>query len=336
MRRRNFIRLLGFIGAAPWPLALRAQQPTRMKRIAMVHPSENVGNMTITGRRTFRSFFEELGALGYVEGRNLLFERYSGEGRPDHYAELARDVVETRPDLIIAMTGTIASAFKTATTTIPIVAASVDPVTSGLVNSLARPGGNITGVSVDAGIGIWGKRLGLLKEALPRLSKVLFLEAQAVHQTDLERSVLREAADRAGISLAVGLLSSTITEAAYQNVFTSMRQDQVDGLIVSDEAEHLTYRAVLVELAAKNNLPAIYPFREFVEVGGFLAYSIDLGDIARRMANLADKILKGADPGNIPFFQQIKFELIVNLKTSKALGLQIPATLVARADEVVE
>jgi putative ABC transport system substrate-binding protein len=335
MRRRNFIRLIGLIGgAAAWPLAPRAQPPAKMKRIAMVHPSEKVGNMIITGRRTFRGFFEELSALGYVEGQNLLLERYSGEGRPDHYAELARDVVDTRPDLIIAMTGTIASAFKAATTTIPIVAAAADPVASGLVNSLAHPGGNITGVSVDAGIEVWGKRLGLLKEALPKLSKALFLEA--AHRRDLERSAVREAANRAGISLSVGLLSSTIIEAAYQSVFTSMRQDQVDGLIVSDEAEHLTHRAVLVELAAKNRIPAIYPFREFTEVGGLLAYSVDLGDISRRMANLMDKILKGANPGDIPFFQQTKFELIVNLKTSKALGLEIPATLVARADEVIE
>jgi ABC-type uncharacterized transport system substrate-binding protein len=203
MRRRNFIRLVGLIGgAAAWPLVLRAQQPAKMKRIAMVHPSEKVGNMTIAGRRTFRAFFEELGALGYVEGRNLLLERYSGEGRPDHYAELARDVVNTRPDLIIAMSGTIASE--------------------------------------------------------------------------------------------------------------------------------------LIELALKNHIPAIYPFREFAEVGGLLVYSVDLGDISRRMANLVDKILKGANLGDIPFFQPTKFELIVNLKTSKALGLQIPATLVARADEVIE
>jgi ABC-type uncharacterized transport system substrate-binding protein len=202
MRRRNFIRLIGLIGAAAWPVATRAQQPTKMKRIAMVHPSEKVGNMTITGRRTFRGFFEELGALGYIEGRNLLLERYSDEGRPEHYADLARDVVETRPDLIVAMTGTIASAFKMATTRIPIVAAAADPVISGLVNSLRHPGGNITGVSVDAGIEIWGKRLGLLKEALPKLSKALFLEA--AHRSDLERSAVSEAANRAGISFAVG------------------------------------------------------------------------------------------------------------------------------------
>jgi putative ABC transport system substrate-binding protein len=335
MRRRSFISLMGLVGgAAAWPLALPAQQPAKLKRIAMVHPTEKIGNMTVAGRRTFRAFFEELGALGYVEGRNFLLERYSGEGRPDHYAELAREVVNTRPDLIIAMTGTLASAFKTATTTIPIVAAATDPVASGLVNSLAHPGGNITGVSVDAGIEIWGKRLGLLKEALPRLSKVLFL--QAAHRGDLETSAVREAADRVGISLTVGLLNSLITEAAYQSAFTSIREDHVDGLVVSDEAEHLTYRSVLVELAAKNQIPAIYPFREFAEVGGLLVYSVDLGDISRRMARVVDKILKTADPGDIPFFQQTKFELIVNLKTSKALDLQMPPTLIARADEVIE
>jgi putative ABC transport system substrate-binding protein len=149
MRRREVIGLIGGAAAA-LPLAARAQQPAKMKRIAMVHAAEKVGNMTISGRRAFRAFFEELTALGYVEGRNLLVERYSGEGRHDQYAELARDVVSACPDLIIAMSGPLAASFKTATTTIPIVTSAPDPVAAGLVPSLAHPGGNITGVTVDA------------------------------------------------------------------------------------------------------------------------------------------------------------------------------------------
>ena len=157
MRRREFMALIGN-GVVAWPLAARAQQPAKLKPIAMVHPVEKAGNMTITGRRFFRAFFEKLGALGYVEGQNLLVERYSGEGRPDHYAELARDVVSARPDLILALSGALARHFKMATTTIPIVAATSDPIVAGLVPSLAYPGGNITGVSIDAGLEIWGKR----------------------------------------------------------------------------------------------------------------------------------------------------------------------------------
>jgi putative ABC transport system substrate-binding protein len=169
MKRREIIGMIG-AAAVAWPLAARAQQPAKMKRIAVVHTTEKVGDMTITGRRAFRAFFEQLGALGYIEGRNLLVERYSAEGRTNYYAELARDVVATRPDLIFALSGVLATNFKMATATIPILTITSDPVDAGLVPNLARPGGNITGVSVDAGLQLWGKRLGLLREIVPTLS----------------------------------------------------------------------------------------------------------------------------------------------------------------------
>jgi len=181
MRRREFICLIG--GAAGWSLAARAQQSAKMRRIAFVHSAEKLGNMTIAGRRFFRAFFEELGKSGYVEGQNLLVERYSGEGRPDHFAELASEIVNTRPDLIVTVGGILARHFKGATTTIPIIAASSDPIISGLVPSLAHPASNITGVSVDAGIQIWGKRLELLREALPKLSNARFLTLQPGWET---------------------------------------------------------------------------------------------------------------------------------------------------------
>jgi putative tryptophan/tyrosine transport system substrate-binding protein len=333
MRRREFIALVG--SAAAWPLAARAQQPAKMKRIAVVHPAEKVAGMTINGRPGFRAFFEELNRLGYVEGQNLVVERYSGEGRTDRYAQLARDVVSTHPDLIVPMSGFLAAQFKLATTTIPIVTTTADPIVAGLVPSLARPGGNITGVSVDAGIQIWGKRLGLLIEATPKHSNIRFVASQANWER-LEAAAVREAAGQAGISLAGALLTNPIDEAAYQRVFTSMVQERVDALLVSSEPEHLSNRVTLVELAAKSRIPAIYPLREFVDVGGLMAYSVDLADVLRRVANLVDKILKGANPGDIPFFQQTKFELIINLKTAKTLGLEIPAALIARADEVIE
>jgi putative ABC transport system substrate-binding protein len=332
MRRREFIGLVG--GAAMWPLAVQAQQPTKMKRIALVHTAEKVGNMTIAGRRPFHAFFEQLEALGHIEGRNLLVERYSAEGRPDHFAGLARDVVSARPDLIVAMSGVLATNFQMATTTIPIVTVASDPVAVGLVPSLAHPGGNITGISVDAGLQIWGKRLGLLREIVPNLSNARFLASQVAWET-FEGPAVRTAAGQAGITLA-GAVLNTIDEAAYQRVFNSMKQDQVDALLVSSSGEHVINRVVIVELAAKYRVPAIYPYREFTEVGGLMAYSVDLGVIWRLMADLVDKILKGANPGDLPFAQPTKFELIVNLKTAEALGLDIPATLVARADEVIE
>jgi putative tryptophan/tyrosine transport system substrate-binding protein len=334
IQRREFITLAG--GAAvSWPLAAHAQQPAKMKRIAMVSVGSKIGDIH-SGNRYFRAFFEELSRSGYAEGQNLLVERYSGEGRIDDYAELAHDVISTRPDLIYAMAGPLALQFKMATTTIPIVAISADPIALGLVPSIARPGGNITGISVDAGIQIWGKRLGLLVEATPKLSNARYLATHAISERPSgSAAALREAARDAGISLAVAPMA-TINEEAYQRAFNLMEQDRVDSLIVSDEAEHIPYREVVTALAAKSRIPSIYPYRAFVEVGGLMAYSIDLVDVQLRCANLVYKILKGDNPGDIPFYQQTKFELIVNLKTAKALGLEIPVALLARADEVIE
>jgi len=338
MRRRKFITLLG--GAvAVWPIVARAQQPAKMKRIAFVHPSAKVSeissDISVSGRPYYRAFFEELSRLGYVEDQNLGVERYSGEGRPERYAELARDVVNTHPDLIFALGTPLSLDFKIATATIPIVTIIADPIAMGLVVSIARPGGNITGVTISGGLEITGKRIGLLVEAMPKLSSLSYLVSRPFWE-DSRGAAVREAAKRAGISLKAALLGSAFNEAEYQRVFRSMEQDRADALMVSEDAEHVTNRATIVELAAKGRIPTIYPFREFVEVGGLMAYSIDLADIYRRAANLIDKILRGANPGDIPFYQPTKFELSINLKTAKALGLEMPAMLLGRADEVIE
>ena len=333
MRRRDFITALG--AAATWPLAARAQQPAKMKRIAFVNSAGKVSEISVSGRPYYRAFFEELSRLGYVEGQNLGVERYSGEGRPERYAELARDVVNTHPDLILAVGGRLSLDFKMATTTIPIVTIIIDPIAMGLVASIARPGGNITGVTIAGGLELIGKRMGLLVEAMPKLSTVGYLASRPFWE-DPRGAAAREAAKRAGISLSACSAGHAFNEAEYQRVFRSMEQDRADALMVSDEPEHLTYRATIVELAAKGRIPAIYPLREFVEVGGLMAYSIDLADIFRRVANLIDKILRGANPGDIPFYRPTKFELSINLKTAKALGLEMPAMLLARADEVIE
>jgi putative ABC transport system substrate-binding protein len=306
-----------------------------MKRIAYVHSAGNVSRISVRGEPFYRAFFEELSRLGYVEGQNLGVERYSGEGRTERYAELARDVVNTHPDLILAVGGRLSLDFKMATTTIPIVTVMFDPIASGLVASIARPGGNITGVTIAGGLELTGKRMGLLGEAMPKLSTVGFL-ASRPYWEDPRGAAAREAAKQAGISLKAVLLGSAFNEAEYQRVFRSMEQDRADALMVSDEAENLTNRATIVELAGKGRIPTIYSHREYVEVGGLMAYSIDQADIYRRLANLIDKILRGANPGDIPFYQPTKFELSINLKTAKALGLELPAMLLGRADEVIE
>jgi putative ABC transport system substrate-binding protein len=305
-----------------------------MKRIAFVHPAAKVSEISVSGRPYYRAFFEELSRLGYVEGQNLGVERYSGEGRPERYAELARDVVNTHPDLILAAGGRLSLDFKMATTTIPIVTMIIDPIAMGLVASIARPGGNITGVTIAGGLELIGKRMGLLIEAMPKLSTVGYLASRPFWE-DPRGAATREAAKRAGVALSPAMLG-TFNEAEYQRVFKSMEQDRADALMVSEEPEHVTYRATIVELAAKDRIPTIYPFREYVEVGGLMAYSIDQAEIYRRVANLIDKILRGANPGDIPFYQPTKFELSINLKTAKALGLEMPAMLLGRADEVIE
>jgi putative tryptophan/tyrosine transport system substrate-binding protein len=333
MQRREFITLLGASTFA-WPLAARAQQPAKMKRIAIVAPATKIGDMGVNGNRYYRMFFEELSRLGYVEGQNLVVERYSGEGRTEHYADMARDVVNTHPDLIFSQTTRLALNFKAATTTIPIVTITADPIAGGLVSSLARPGGNITGVSVDAGIEILGKRLALLLEATSKLSNARFL----VSQLNWERFVgaaVREASGRLGVSLA-GEPMSSFNEQEYQRVFNSMEHERVDGILVSDESEHFTYRRVLVELAAKTRIPASYAYREHVELGGLMAYSFDLEDLFRGSARQTAEILKGANPGDMPFRQATKFQLVINVKTAKALGLEMPSALLLRADEVIE
>jgi ABC-type uncharacterized transport system substrate-binding protein len=333
MRRRKFITLLG--GAvAVWPIVARAQQPAKMKRIACVISSGKVSTMSASGTRNYRVFFEELSRLGYVEDQNLGVERYSGEGRPEHYAELARDVVNTRPDLILAVGARLSLDFKMATTTVPIVTMIVDPIALGLVTSIARPGGNITGVAVSAGLGIIGKRMGLLVEAMPKLSTVGYLASRSFWE-DPRGAATREAAKRAGVALSPAMLDA-YNEAEYQRAFRSIEQDRTDALMLSDEPEHITYRTTIAELAAKGRIPTIYPNRDFVEAGGLIAYSPDLADIFRRVANVIDKLLKGANPGDIPFYQPAKFELSINLKAAKALGLEMPAMLLARADEVIE
>ena len=305
MRRREFMTLIGGVAAA-WPLAARAQKPTTMKRIAMVHPAEKVVDMTINGPRAFRAFFEELGTLGYVEGRNLLVE-----------------------------SNFLVLAFKAATATIPIVATAGDPVNAGFVSSIAHPGGNITGVAVDAGVEIIGKRLGLLLEAIPKPSNAKFLGSRKSWEAASGRMV-QDAARHLGLSITGALLDGTIDEAQYRSVFATMEQDRVDALVVSAEVVSLTYAQLLVDLAAKSRIPAIYAYRETVALGGLMAYANDWADTLRRAADAIVQILKGVNPGDIPFFQATKFQLVINAKTAKALGLEIPPALLLRADEVIE
>ncbi len=338
MNRRAFIALIGGAAVA-WPLAARAQaqQPLKLYRIAVVHPSHPIAVLSETGGNPYwRAFFQELRRLGYIEGQNLVVERYSAEGRGERYAELVSEVVPRKPDLIFVLTPSLVKGFKEATATIPIVAMVNDPVAHGVVTSLARPGGNVTGVSVDAGVEIWGKRLEILREAVPGVSRVGFLTTPSPRQEDQELRVLREATGAAGIALLGPLVDYPAQPPEYRRAFAAMAQAHADALIVSDAPENLTNRQLVVELVEANRLPAIYPLPDYVQLGGLMAYAVDLLDIFRYAANQVDRVLRGEKPGEIPFYQPAKFEMVVNLKTAKALGIEMPPSILARADEVIE
>jgi putative tryptophan/tyrosine transport system substrate-binding protein len=333
MRRRDFIGSLLFAAAMG---RAQAQQTGKVYRIAFAHPTVPVAdqNQASKGSLVIPAIFEELTRLGYIEGRNLLIERYSGEGRAAHYPELARAAVSSNPDLIIAISNNLVLDFKAATSTIPIVGGFADPIASGIVSSLARPGGNITGVSIDVGEEQWPKRTQLLKEAVPQITRLGILHSRDARERDTV--LIREDALRNSVSIVGPPFERPTDEQEYRRVFAALAQEGAEGLGVGDESENNTYRKLIVELAAKGRLPTIYPFRQFVEAGGLMSYGIDTVEIGHRIAGLVDKILKGAKPGEIPIFQPTYFELSINLKTAKTLGIELPPLLVARADNVIE
>jgi putative tryptophan/tyrosine transport system substrate-binding protein len=339
MRRRDFAAGLLFASAVPMAWA---QQPTKQHRIAIVMAGGTIDRISETSkeplsRRFFGAFFAELRRLGDVEGQNLTIERYAGGGRPKVCADLAREVVSHNPDLIVASTNAIARAVRAATRTIPIVFLAVDALRIGLATSLARPGGNITGVSI-LDVEFYAKRLQILKEAVPSASKVAFLFMRNAWDSAYGkafRPVLEEASRRLQISLTPMLLREA-TPSEFRRVFAEIAQNPPDAILVSDIGDLIPYRQLTVELVEKSRLPAMYGERSFVEAGGLMAYEYDLGEAGRRLADDVHQILNGADPGDIPISQPNKFDLVINLKAAKALGLTFPSALLAEADEVIE
>jgi putative tryptophan/tyrosine transport system substrate-binding protein len=335
MKRREFIRLAcgtSVLAAATSRVAW-AVEPHKVYRLALLHPSRPVSELTENSRFNYwREFFRELRQLGYVEGNNLVVERFSGEGRIDHYPELAREAAARNPNVIFAISPGIVGPLKEATSTIPIVAMTGDPVHIGFVASMARPGGNITGVSVDAGLELWEKRLQLFREVVPTISKL----AIVVVQSSPEAAAMQEATEKAGIGVVGPFYLKKGTNDEYREVFATISQSGANALFVDGAAELVTKRQLIEELAAKYWLPAIYPYRVFVEAGGLMSYGIDLVEIFSQAARDIGQILNGTSPADIPFYQPTKFELVINLKAAKEIGLTLSEPLLARADEVIE
>ena len=334
LKRRDFITLLGGAAAA-WPLVAGAQQAARPPRMAMFHPAIPPALLTETGGGSaWRAFFGELRRLGYVEGQSLIIERYWAEGRHDRYAEVAREIVTRNPDVIVTGTNPVVTVFKAATGTIPIVAFMLDPLQAGLMTNLHRPGGNLTGITLDAGIEIWGKRLEFLKEAIPSMQKAVFLGMRGGWEGSVGQ-VLRDTAARLGISLAF-VFPQEGKPSEIERVFDAIAEQRPDAVLVSGEGDLYANRQLIAELAVKKRLPTICPYRDYVEAGALMGYALDLSELFRRLADDVHKILKGAKPGDIPIYQATKFELLINLKTAKAFALTLPPALLARADEVIE
>lgn len=276
MRRRAFV--LGLTLAAVMSPA-NAQQSRKLKRVAMISPAAKIVDMSASSNTGYyRAFFQELSRLGYIEGQNIIVERYSGGGDTARYSQIAAEAVATHPDLIVSTGTPIAMQLRKATQDIPIVSVFGDPVAMGIVSTLARPGGNLTGASIDAGLELHGKRFQLLAEMVPNLSRIYCLASDPYWERAAGVAV-RLAAQQAGIPMVALSLGRAVSPEAYQHSFGSIHRNEQTAIIVSDEGEHLALRKTLVELIATQRLPAGYPFREFVEVGGLMSYSVDLADV---------------------------------------------------------
>ena len=319
------------------PLAAEAQQAGKVHRIGFLSPSSRSDPERLAspfGERGLAAFRQGLRDLGYVEGQNIAIEYRWAEGRFERLPDLAAELVRLKVDVIVSVVTQATLAAKNATGTIPIVlVAAGDPLGSGLVANLARPGGNVTGPSSMYG-DLAGKQLELLKETVPKVSRVAVLwnPANAVWQAQMLRQT--EIAARA-LGLQVQLLEARGPDEL-EGAFAAMTRERVSALLVQVDVIFALHARRIADLAAKRRVPAMYGSREHVETGGLMSYAPNIPDLFRRAATYVDKILKGAKPADLPVEQPTKFELVINLKTAKALGLKIPQSVLIRADEVIQ
>ena len=326
--RREFITLLGAAAAIACPLPLRAQQPQGRPLIGVLSPIS-----AALAARNMEALRQGLRELGYVEGRNIAFEFRYAEGDLARLRALAAELVALQPAVIIAGSAPGALAAREATRAIPIVIASVqDPMALGLAASMARPGGNVTGVWSEGDDSLIGKRLELFKDAVPSASRL----AVFVDPTDASDVSTVKAVPAAARALGLDLRVIEVRSADLQAAFAAAAREGAQGLYVSQNPFFFARRAEIAAMALRARLPAVDGYREFALAGGLISYAASLPDFYRRFGAFVDKILKGANAGDLPIERATKFELVVNLKTAKALGLTIPESFLLRADEVIE
>jgi putative tryptophan/tyrosine transport system substrate-binding protein len=329
MRRREFIMLLGGAAAA-WPLAARAQQSDRVRRIGVLH---SLAAGDTEGQARLTAFVQGLQELGWTDGRNVRIDYRWTAGDPEHARRYAAELVALAPDVILAVGGAVVPPLLQATRTVPIVFTQTpDPVGAGFVNSLARPGGNVTGFTTYE-YGISAKWLELLKEIAPHVTRAAVIRDAAIASGTGQWGALQSVAPSFGVELSpVNLLDAGEIERA----IAAFARSPNSGAIVTASTLAVIHRELIVTLAARHKLPTVYSSRYFVTGGGLISYGPDSIDPHRRAAGYVDRILKGEKPADLPVQAPTKYELVINLRAAKAIGLDVPATLIARADEVIE
>jgi len=329
MRRRSFITLLGGAAVA-WPLAVRAQQAVRVRRIGVLVAFAEDDPETKTRLAAFRRGLER---RGWTEGLNVHIDARFAAGRPAQFQVLAKELVALQPDVILAQTPPITDALQRESPTIPIVFVSVsDPIGSGFAASLARPGGNITGI-LQFEAGITGKWLAMLKEIAPRLARAALLGNPKTTAYDY----FLQAAEATAPSLAIEVVPGRVESAAdIERVIVDLSHVPNSGLFLPPDTTTAVHRDFIIALASRHRLPSVYSIRFFVAAGGLMSYGIDQVDVFQHAASYVDRILRGANPADLPVEAPTKYETILNLKTAKALGLDVPPSLLVRADEVIE
>jgi putative ABC transport system substrate-binding protein len=330
MKKTSGLSMLVIVALLGFAVVTDAQQPTKVPRIGFLDASTASGSAVL-----LEAFRQEMSKLGWIEGKNITFEYRFAEEKREHLPELAADLVRLKIDLIVASGTPPALAAKKATTTIPIVMTNVgDPVGAGLVASLARPGGNVTGfASLSPELNT--KRLEILKDAVPKLARVGLLRGSTTSvAVDLQLKELRPAA--LTLKLKLEEIETQPDPKGLESAFQTAKQKQVGAIITTGGPYLFAERKRIVELAGKYRLPAIYFQKEFVDEGGLMSYGADFDDLYRRAAVYVDKILKGANPADLPVQQATKFEFVINLKAAKQIGLTIPPNVLARADKVIK
>ena len=331
--RREFIAALG--AGLAWSLAARGQQSNR-KRLAIFSPSESSTLMhEHSENRYYRLFFAELRRLGWVEGENFTVEGYGREQYASGPDVLATEIVRRNPDVIYTV-GPGSISFKSATSNIPIVALTGDPVALGMAQSLAHSGTNFTGVSIDTGPSIHGKRIALLREMFPAMSKLGCLALRIQWNGPIVGPAVRAAAEAMGLPLVESQFEFGASEADYRAAIESVSHSGANAILVLDSPDVFRNSALLARLVREYKLPSMFTFFEPVEAGGLMAYSFDLVELYKRAANNIDAILRGTRPSDIPFYQASNFELSINLKAAKQLGISVPPALIASADKIID